>query len=145
MNVATKKPERKQRLTVVGADEEAARVVGNLKTNLKWLVGERGLSYMMLERITGLSSRTVWEWTEDNAEPSPSKLCQLGQALGVSFEDFWLSPAAFEARYRGTETPPVQLEVVPFQRRTRKNGATRTSPQSRSDQRRPPSGHPVAS
>lgn len=145
--MAKKLPERRQRITVAGADEEAARVVGNLKKNLAWIVDDRGLSYQMLERMTGLSSRTVYEWITDDAEPSPSKLCQLGQALGIAFEDFWLPPATFKQRYQGTASPPINLVVRPFVRKGRsgKNVVTRTSPQSRTDQRGPSSTRPIAS
>lgn len=138
----------RMKVSVEGADEEAKRLLDNFRTNLSWLREERGLSYGGLNRISGLTGKSVWDWVEDGAEPYPSSLVQLGLALGVSYEDWWLIPEAFRKRYKGTSNPSVKLVVRPFVPRVRrgKNGpvAKRTLRSHRSDQRGPRQKRPAA-
>lgn len=61
-----------------------------IRSNVKFIMEDKKITYAMLERITGLSSQTITRARSDRIrEISLDKLETIAQALGVPLKDLF--------------------------------------------------------
>ena len=80
--------------------------------NLRRLMAEKGLALKQVARRTGLDRRTISGILDGSNKPHPRTIHRLAEGLGVSPDEFFVSPTQLLYRRFDVQTNPMVQEMV---------------------------------
>ena len=68
-----------------------------ISERLFWIMEEKGISAYKLSKMTGIPSRTVFDWRKKNTNPGSDKIMVICEALQITAEELLLGKSSDEA------------------------------------------------
>jgi len=80
--------------------------------NLRRVMANQGLSLQLVVDQTGLDRRTIQGVLDGSNKPRPRTIHQLAEGLGVSADEFFVSPSQLRYQRFDRQTNPLVEEVI---------------------------------